>query len=138
VLEEPAQLIECLLCLLGKLIKHMRPGVRLLRDTLGGESEVDTQRDEALLRTVVQITLEPTALLLDGLHGALTRGSELTQRGATVSLQASIEIGEIASGVIADARKQPLHGAGAESATRETVKPRTWWGRESGGHARRE
>ena len=138
VLDESAQLIECPLCLLGKLIKHVRPSVGLPGEAFGREAEVDAQRDEALLGTVVEIALEPTALFLDGLHGALTRGSELTQRGAMVSLQASIEIGEVASGVIADARKQPLHGAGAESATRETVKPRSWWGRENGGHARSE
>jgi hypothetical protein len=138
MLDQPAKLIECLLCLLGKLIKHMRLNVRLLGDTFCREAEVDAQRYEALLRAVVQVALQPTTLLLDGLHGAPTRGSELTQRRVTVSLQASVEIGEVAGGVIADARKQSLHGAAAESATRETVKPRSWWGRESDGHARRE
>jgi hypothetical protein len=108
---ELAQVIERLLRLVGQLAEHVRPGGGLVCDTLGSEPEMDAQRDQSLLGAVVQIALQPAALLLAGPHGAQSRGAQLAQGGPTVGLEPSIRVCQAGGGVLADAREESPHDA---------------------------
>ena len=56
---ELPELLDRLLHLARQLVEHLRPGGRIVRDDVAGQTEVDGQGHQMLLRTVVEIALDP-------------------------------------------------------------------------------
>ena len=60
--------------------------VGLLAQLRLGEPERERERDEPLLRAVVEVALQPAALLVRGLDDPRARGAQLLDAGAQLGL----------------------------------------------------
>ena len=110
---ELAQLLERLRQLLaGALERRARLG--LVAAAAGGEPQVERERDEPLLRAVVQVALEPAALGVARLDDPRARGGEILAR-LRVGERLAGQLGEVARSA---ARRPP---GTARGRTLETI-----------------
>jgi hypothetical protein len=84
----------CQLSKLSEQLAHLllrAPELRITPPALGdGETDRKRQSHEPLLRTVVQIALEPPAFLVAGLDDASSRGPQLLELRAQLRLEALV------------------------------------------------
>ena len=73
---ELSELLDRQLHLPGKLVEHLGPGGRVVRDDVAGETEVHGQRHQMLLRTVVEIPFDPPPFGVPAGHDARPRLAE--------------------------------------------------------------
>ena len=92
------QLLNGLLDLTGELVQHLHAGFLVVDDDVLGQPEIDGQRDQMLLRTVVQVALDPTAF---GVAAGHDPGPGLAQRIRLLAdlvqrrLQRGVELGVV-------------------------------------------
>ena len=72
-----------------------------------GQSELQRQRDEALLRAVVQVALQAAALGVAGADDARARGGQLGV-GIGVGERLRHEVGEVAEALLGPVRERAL------------------------------
>ena len=90
-----AQLVEALGELLLRCGQELARGGRVLLEHRAGHAQVQRDRDEALLRAVVEVALQPPALGVARLDDAGARGGQLLV-GVRVGQRLRDELGEVA------------------------------------------
>ena len=88
-----AQLLNRLLDLAGQLVEHLEPCLRVVDDDVPGQAQVHRQRDEVLLRAVVQVPLDAATFGVAAGHDARPRLAE------RVGLLADLVQGRLQGGV---------------------------------------
>ena len=112
--DEVAQLGEGLLGLDVRLVDEFPGGVDVIGELRLGPAELHRQRDQPLLRAVVQVTLDPPPLRLGRVHHPLAADLELGHPGGQVA-----SAGRAASGT---ARRPRSRGRGSAAARRAAAR----------------
>ena len=86
-----------------------------------GEPQLQGERDEALLRAVVQVALEAAALGVAGAHDARARGRQLVVR-VGVGERLRDEVGEVAQALLGSLGQRALVDRGGDERAPEPVR----------------
>ena len=86
-----------------------------------GEAQLQRERDEALLRAVVQVALQPAALGIARAHDARAGGGELVVR-VGVGERLRDEVGEVAQALLGSLGQRALVDRGGDERSPEAVR----------------